>query len=86
MRAELFEGGIPTALVVPTQLKKWVGAKGSKKSDVKKGVDLLYNYTHKSSDVVDAYVLARMAEAGKRVSKALNGDQRELVGKLRWLN
>lgn len=53
--------GVGWRNVAPTQLKKYVG--GQQKEDVKLAVFKRWGFEHKSNDVVDAYVLARIAQA-----------------------
>lgn len=89
MRRELWLRNVPTVLIIPTQLKKWVGvspkAKGSTKSKVKKGTQDIYGYTHSCSDIVDAYVMAKIAQARKNQTLCRSSEQREILGKLKWV-
>lgn len=59
----------------PTAVKAFVGVKGSDKKKMAKAVKEFYGYEHKSHDVIDAYVMARMAEVRTKRSTAKNKQQ-----------
>jgi crossover junction endodeoxyribonuclease RuvC len=75
IRNELFKRKLPYYEVAPNAVKKfvevtgWIGEKGSKerltgpqkKRAVMKAVFEHYGFEHKSDNVVDAYILARVA-------------------------
>jgi crossover junction endodeoxyribonuclease RuvC len=76
IRNELFKRKLTYYEVAPNAVKKfvnvsgWIGEKGSKerlkgpakKKAVMKAVDEHFGFTHKSDNVVDAYILARIAQ------------------------
>ena len=88
LRYILFKKGVDTVLVPPTVLKKWVGVKAKKgagKDPVRSAVKEMYGFSHAVDDVVDAYVLARIAQARRDQSHCSNEAQRDILGKLVWL-
>jgi crossover junction endodeoxyribonuclease RuvC len=76
IRNALFRRGITYHEVAPNAVKKfvnvsgWIGEKGSKerlkgpakKKAVMKAVEEHFGFTHKSDNVVDAYIIARIAQ------------------------
>ena len=61
IRAMLFIEGIDYIEVTPSQVKKFACNKGNaKKTDLIKPVEEKWGYTHKSDNVIDAYILARI--------------------------
>ncbi|MBS4188685.1 hypothetical protein KHA94_00425 [Bacillus sp. FJAT-49705] len=76
IRNELFKRGFSYYEVAPNAVKKfvnvtgWVGEKGSKKrltgpakkKAVMKAVEEHFSFTHKSDNVVDAYIIAQIAK------------------------
>jgi Holliday junction resolvasome RuvABC endonuclease subunit len=85
LRYILFAQKIPTVLVSPTQLKQFVGAKGSAKSDVAGAVKEMYGFENKYDDIVDAYVLAMMARCKQYSNSYRNTGQRGVIGKTHML-
>ena len=66
----------------PTQLKKFCGA-GGKKDKVRLAVYKQWGYEHDSDNVVDAYVLARIAQAlGRYTPLGLTFEQQEVRGQI----
>lgn len=75
IRSMIFRKGLIPNIVSPNAVKKyvgvsgWKGAKGSKerldgdekKAAVKEAVLRHFNWTHKSHDVIDAYIMAKIA-------------------------
>lgn len=88
LRYVLFKRKIDTVLVQPTVLKKWVGVKAKKgagKDPVRSAVKEMYGFGHAVDDVVDAYVLARIAQARRDQSHCTVEAQRDILAKLTWL-
>lgn len=67
-------------IAAPTQLKKFVGVKG-KKDMIRLEAFKRWGYEHKSNDIVDAYVLAKMAQA-VITNKGLHKYQEEVIKNL----
>jgi crossover junction endodeoxyribonuclease RuvC len=85
LRYHLFQSVTHTTLVTPTQLKKFAGAVGSSKGAVAKAVEETYGFQHKSHDVMDAYVLARIAQARRKLSLAKTTAQKEVISAIKTL-
>lgn len=62
LRHLLREVGIPCYICPPTVLKKYVGAGNAKKPEVALAVKAKWGYENPNDDVIDAYVLARIAQ------------------------
>lgn len=60
IRYFLRQSGVPFVDVAPSRLKKFVGAQ--KKEEIRLAVYKRWGYEHESNDVLDAYVLARIAQ------------------------
>lgn len=62
-RLELYRRKLPCYIVPPSVVKKFATGKGnSKKPEMASAVELRWGFTDPSDDVIDAYVLARIAE------------------------
>lgn len=73
-RLELYRRKLPCYIVPPSVVKKFATGKGnSKKPEVAAAVASRWGFTDPSDDVIDAYVLARIAE------QMASGDQ-PLIG------
>ena len=63
LRLSLYQRKIPCYICPPTTLKKWATGKGNaKKPEVAAGVLSKWGYSNPSDDVIDAYVLAKIAQ------------------------
>lgn len=96
LRIGLYVRGTQYIEIAPNQLKKfvgvtgWVGEPGSKrrltesesKKAVKQACREIFNFSHKSHNVVDAYVLAQIARALHEPMK-LTAFQREVIQTLK---
>lgn len=85
LRFPLWSEGVPTCLVKPSQLKEFLGASSKGKVSVGEKVRDIYGFEHKSDDIVDAYALARIAQASKSHSLCKDPKMREVVARLEWL-
>ena len=82
-RERLYEDGVPWTVIAPTQLKKFVLGKGpGSKSEVRLGAYKLWGFEHASDDVVDAYVLAKMATLYQSPGSCTQ-IQREVLGAIK---
>jgi crossover junction endodeoxyribonuclease RuvC len=83
VRCMLYESGIPFVEVSPSSVKKFATGLGrGDKSLVRVGVYKRWRFEHPSDNVVDAYVLARIASAACGVGKVLDCE-RDILGRLK---
>lgn len=83
-RFAAFRAGVPLVEVSPATLKKYATGLGrGDKSVVRLGVFKRWGFEHASDNVVDAYVLARIALA-MAYGGEVSGADREIIGALRW--
>jgi len=79
MRYWLLGAGFNVYEPGPTAVKSFVGVKGKDKKKMAKAVDDLYGYKNKSHDIIDAYVMARMAQVRHDRSAAKNNHQLQTI-------
>ncbi|MER2061471.1 MAG: hypothetical protein ABS894_00920 [Aerococcus urinaeequi] len=87
IRDMLYRRRIDYTDVAPSQLKGWVGKGNDGKPEVKANTKRIYGFEHKSGDVIDAFVLAKIAEA-LQTGVILRAKQQEILMKLtgEWEN
>lgn len=83
LRMFMYIKQIPYVDVTPSQLKMWVGKGNAPKKEVMKNVEALYGFKHRSDNVVDAFVLAKISEALNDDSVPLTGNQEKVIKKLK---
>ncbi len=78
LRSQLFFSNVPFFSPTATQVKKFATGKGNAaKEDIIKAVREKWRFRTRSSDLADACVMAKMAEA----NRAFNTEDRELISR-----
>jgi Holliday junction resolvasome RuvABC endonuclease subunit len=81
VRMALYERGLGWMEVPPTVLKKWTTGKGNAdKESMSTYVGNRWGFKNENSDIIDAYALARMGQAGVHELRKLEGVQLVVAG------